>query len=401
MAFQTAYLKANYPSEYMAAVLSRNLTNVEQLTIYMNECKRMDIRVLGPDINESMRTFSANKEGDVRFGMAAVKGVGEAAVDSIIAEREANGRFKDIYDFIERVNFSLVNRKCLENLAYAGAFDSISGFARCKFFGADARESSGMTFLEQLMRYGQRFQVEKNNAQQSLFGGGDHVDIQHPVLPACADWSQLETLNKEREVIGLYLSAHPLDDYAIIMRNMCKTQLSELQNLEVLKGQEIAVAGMVVGVQNLLTKNGKPWGKFTLEDYNGTHEFALFGKDYENFRKYLFSDYFLFIRGKVQPRPYNDKELEFKIVSMMQLSELSESIKEMHIQLPVEEVTRTLIDELTARVRESKGQTVLRLNLYDRESQVSLSLFSKSYRVGITSELVSYLDDQNIRYSIM
>ena len=401
VAFQTAYLKANYPSEYMAAVLSRNLANVDQLTIYMNECKRMDIRVLGPDINESMRTFSANAVGDVRFGMAAVKGVGEAAVDSIIAEREANGRFKDIYDFVERVNFSLVNRKCLENLAYAGAFDSISGFPRCKFFGADARESSGMTFLEQLMRYGQRFQVEKNNAQQSLFGGDDHVDIQHPLVPACADWSQLETLNKEREVIGLYLSAHPLDDYAIIMRNMCKTQLSELQNLETLKGQEIAVAGMVISVQNLLTKNGKPWGKFTLEDYNGTHEFALFGKDYENFRKYLYTDYFLFIRGKVQPRPYNDKELEFKIVSMMQLSELSESIKEMHVQLPVEEVTRTLIDELAARVRESKGQTVLRLNLYDRESQVSLNLFSKSYKVGITRELVSYLDDHSIRYSIM
>ncbi len=401
VAFQTAYLKANYPSEYMAAVLSRNLANVDQLTIYMNECKRMDIRVLGPDINESMRTFSANAAGDVRFGMAAVKGVGEAAVDSIIAEREANGRFKDIYDFVERVNFSLVNRKCLENLAYAGAFDSISGFPRCKFFGADARESSGMTFLEQLMRYGQRFQIEKNNAQQSLFGGDDHVDIQHPLVPACADWSQLETLNKEREVIGLYLSAHPLDDYAIIMRNMCKTQLSELQNLEALKGQEIAVAGMVISVQNLLTKNGKPWGKFTLEDYNGTHEFALFGKDYENFRKYLYTDYFLFIRGKVQPRPYNDKELEFKIVSMMQLSELSESIKEMHVQLPVEEVTRTLIDELAARVRESKGQTVLRLNLYDRESQVSLNLFSKSYKVGITRELVSYLDDHSIRYSIM
>ena len=401
VAFQTAYLKANYPSEYMAAVLSRNLANVDQLTIYMNECKRMDIRVLGPDINESMRTFSANAAGDVRFGMAAVKGVGEAAVDSIIAEREANGRYKDIYDFVERVNFSLVNRKCLENLAYAGAFDSISGFPRCKFFGADARESSGMTFLEQLMRYGQRFQVEKNNAQQSLFGGDDHVDIQHPLVPACADWSQLETLNKEREVIGLYLSAHPLDDYAIIMRNMCKTQLSELQNLEALKGQEIAVAGMVISVQNLLTKNGKPWGKFTLEDYNGTHEFALFGKDYENFRKYLYTDYFLFIRGKVQPRPYNDKELEFKIVSMMQLSELSESIKEMHVQLPVEEVTRTLIDELAARVRESKGQTVLRLNLYDRESQVSLNLFSKSYKVGITRELVSYLDDHSIRYSIM
>jgi len=269
-------------------VLSRNLTNIEQLTLYMNECKRMGISVLGPDINESMRTFSSNAAGDVRFGLAAVKGVGAAAVESIIAERKANGPFKDIYDFVERVNYSLVNRKCLENLAYAGAFDSISDFARCKYFGVDLRDSSGITFIEQLMRYGQRFQTEQNNAQQSLFGGGEHVDIQRPVLPACADWSQLEKLTKEREMVGLYLSAHPLDDYKIIIDHMCKTQLSELENLDALKGQEIAVAGMVVGVQNLMTKTGKPWGKFKLEDYNGGHEFALFGKDYENFRKYLF-----------------------------------------------------------------------------------------------------------------
>ena len=238
VAYQTAYLKANYPSEYMAAVLSRNLTNIEQLTLYMNECKRMGISVMGPDINESMRTFSSNAAGDVRFGLAAVKGVGAAAVESIIAERKANGPFKDIYDFVERVNYSLVNRKCLENLAYAGAFDSISDFARCKYFGVDLRDSSGITFIEQLMRYGQRFQTEQNNAQQSLFGGGEHVDIQRPVLPACADWSQLEKLTKEREMVGLYLSAHPLDDYKIIIDHMCKTQLSELENLDALKGQE-------------------------------------------------------------------------------------------------------------------------------------------------------------------
>ena len=396
VAYQTAYLKANYPSEYMAAVLSRNLTNIEQLTLYMNECKRMGISVMGPDVNDSMRQFSSNAAGDVRFGLAAVKGVGAAAVESIIAERKANGPFKDIYDFIERVNYSLVNRKCLENLAYAGAFDSISDFARCKFFGVDLRDSNGITFIEQLMRYGQRFQTEQNNAQQSLFGGGEHVDIQRPVLPACADWSQLEKLTKEREMVGLYLSAHPLDDYKIIIDHMCKTQLSELENLDPLKGQEIAVAGM----ENLMTKTGKPWGKFKLEDYNGGHEFALFGKDYENFRKYLFPDYFLFVRGRVQAKPYNDKELEFKIISMVQLQEMRDTIKEMIVQLPIEEVTEALIRDLTEKVKESKGDTLLRLNVYDRGAQVSLRLFSKSHKVSLTQSLVGYLDDNSIHYSI-
>ena len=402
VAFQTAYLKANYPSEYMAAVLSRNLTNVEQLTIYMNECKRMGINVLGPDINESMLQFSANKQGDVRFGLAAIKGVGEAAVESIIAERTKNGRFKDIYDFIERVDYSLVNRKCLENIAYAGGYDSISGFSRCKFFGVDQRDNNGVTYIEQLMRYGQRYQSEKNNAQQSLFGGDTGTtDITPPVIPACAEWSQLEKLNKEREVIGLYLSAHPLDDYKVIIRNMCKTQVGDLDHLDELKGKEIAVAGIVVAVQNLTTKTGKPWGKFKLEDYNGTHEFALFGKDYENFRKYLFSDYFLFIRGRVQPRPYNDQELEFRITSMMQLSELQEAVKEVHVQLAVEEITRDLIARMGRSVKEAKGNTLLRLNVYDRQAQVSLNLFSKSYKVSLTQELVSFFEDNDIKYTVI
>ena len=402
VAFQTAYLKANYPSEYMAAVLSRNLTNVEQLTLYMNECKRMGINVLGPDINESMLQFSANKQGDVRFGLAAIKGVGEAAVESIIAERTKNGRFKDIYDFIERVDYSLVNRKCLENIAYAGGYDSISGFSRCKFFGVDQRDNNGVTYIEQLMRYGQRYQSEKNNAQQSLFGGDTGTtDITPPVIPACAEWSQLEKLNKEREVIGLYLSAHPLDDYKVIIRNMCKTQVGDLDHLDELKGKEIAVAGMVVAVQNLTTKTGKPWGKFKLEDYNGTHEFALFGKDYENFRKYLFSDYFLFIRGRVQPRPYNDQELEFRITSMMQLSELQEAVKEVHVQLAVEEITRDLIARMGRSVKEAKGNTLLRLNVYDRQAQVSLNLFSKSYKVSLTQGLVSFFEDNDIKYTVI
>ncbi len=401
VAYQTAYLKANYPSEYMAAVLSRNLANIKQLTDYMNECKRMGILVLGPDINESRRTFSSNEKGDVRFGLAAVKGVGEAAVDSIIKEREDNGRFKDIYDFMERVNYSVVNRKCLENLAYAGAFDSITEFHRCKFFGADLRDPNSAVFMDQLIRYGQRFQSEKNNAQQSLFGGGGQVDIQRPVLPACNDWKPLETLNKEREMIGLYLSAHPLDDFKVIIDHMCKTQLTDLENLEPLRGQEIAVAGMVVDVKNLTTKTGKPWGKFTMEDYNGSHEFTLFGKDYENFRKYLFQDYFLFIRGKVQPRLYNDKELEFKFISMVQLSELRDTmIKEISVQLPVEEVTASFIRDFTKQVRESKGSTLLRVNIYDQTERVTVNLFSKSHKVSLNKSLVDYLDENEIKYSI-
>ncbi len=400
VAFQTAYLKANYPSEYMAAVLSRNLANIEQLTVYMNECKRMGISVLGSDVNESMKAFAATASGDIRFGLAAIKGVGEAAADSIIEERGRNGRYKDIYDLFERLNYSVVNRKCVENMAYAGALDSLAEFHRCKFFGSDYRDTSGTTFIEQLMRYGQRFQAEKSNAQQSLFGGDAHVDIQRPVMPVCNDWNKLETLNKEREMMGLYLSAHPLDDYKIIIDQLCKTQLTELENLEALKGQEIAVAGMVVEVQNLMTKSGKPFGRFKMEDYNGSHEFALFSKEYETFRKYLFEDYFLFVRGKVQPRPYNDKELEFKILSMVQLSEMRDNIKEMSLQIPVEDITRELTESLTAKIKASKGETLLRMTVYDRKSRVTVNLFSRVNRVAITQELVSFLDERGIKYTL-
>ena len=405
VAYQTAYLKANYPSEYMAAVLSRNLTNVEQLTLYMSECKKMNISVMGPDINESMKTFSANKQGNIRFGLAAIKGVGEAAVESIVAERTKNGRFKDIYDFMQRVNFTVVNRKCLENIAYAGGFDSITDFHRGKFFGIDSRDNSGMTFIEQLMRYGQKFQSERDNAQQSLFGAlTGTVDIQQPVLPQCEDWTQLATLNKEREMIGLYLSSHPLDEYGAIIRNLCKTQLVDLDNLEPLKNQEVAIVGLVVDVQNLLTKTGRPWGKFTLEDYTGTHEFALFGKDYENFRKYMFGEYYLFIRGRVQPRPYRKEgapeELEFKILSIMQLSELRDMIQEITINISITNLTQQFIDGLAAHVRESKGNTRLRVNLFDADTMVAVNMFSRSMNVDLSQSLTDFLDSQQAQYTI-
>ena len=412
VAYQTAYLKANYPSEYMAAVLSRNLADIKTITQYMTECKQhMGIKVLGPDINESQQNFSSNKSGDIRFGMAAIKGVGEAAVKSIIEEREQNGLYKDIFDFVERINFNLVNRKCLENIAYAGGFDSIIDFNRSKLFAVDDK---GISYIEQLVRYGQRVQQEKLNAQQSLFGGGGVVDIQHPSLPAVEDWNQLQLLNKERDVIGLYLSSHPLEDYRVIIKHMCKVGVSSLDDLEPLNGQEIAVAGVMTSVQHLTTKTGRQFGKFVLEDYEGgTHEFALFAKDYEKFRQYLYENYFLFIRGKVQPKPYGDNpELEFKIQSMMQLDEVRDKmIREVHVVIPIEDITERFVREFSEKIIGSQGKkhkgdnkdknfAVLRTAVVDRELGVTLNMYSRKYKVELTSELVDYLEDMGLKYTL-
>ena len=386
----------------MAAVLSRNLADIKTNTQYKTECKRMNISVLGPDINESEQNFSSNKSGDIRFGLAAIKGVGEAAVRSIIEEREKGGPYKNIYDFMERVNFSVVNRKCMENIAYSGGFDSIIDFHRSKFFAEDARAAGSQAqFIELLMRYGQRVQQERLNAQQSLFGGGAMVDIQPPTVPSAEDWNQLQVLGKEREVIGLYLSAHPLDDYSVIIRHMCKAQLVDLADLEALNGKEIALAGVVTGVQEMTTKTGRHWGKFTMEDYSGTHEFALFGKDYEQFRPMMYPNYFHFVRGKIQPRPYGDNpELEFKILSMQQLADVRDSVKEVHIQIPIEDITHDFVEEFSTHVRKSKGKTLLRLTVTDRKMGTSLNLYSKRYRVEMTQRLTDYLDKNEFKYSL-
>ena len=352
-----------------------------------------------------MKTFSANRQGDIRFGMAAIKGMGEAAAESIIAEREKNGPYKNIYDFFERVNYSVVNRKALENLAYAGAFSSIADFHRSKFFAPDQRDSSGGTFIEALIRYGQRVQAERNNAQQSLFGGGGMVDIQPPTVPVSLDWSQIQTLNYEREMMGLYLTAHPLDEYKLIIDNMCKTPLSALTDLNALRGQEVCVAGLVVNAQaELTTRTGKNFGKLTLEDYNSSFEFAFFGKDYENYRKFIYPNYYLMVRCKIQPRPYQkegeEERLEVKVLSIMQLQEVRETmIRELHVGMPIEQLSDRFIEDFTALVKKNKGNTTLRMMLYDREG-VSLRLFSKRFRVDVSQELIDYLNEQELTYTI-
>ena len=399
VAYQTAYIKAHYPSEYMATVLSRNLNDIKQVTTYMTECKNLGIAVLGPDINESKVKFSTNRKGDVRFGLAAIKGVGEAASISIIEERDTNGAYKSIYDFMERVNFSVVNRKCLESIALAGGFDSLIDFNRSRFFSPDA---TGAIFLESLIRYGQRVQLEQQNVQQSLFGSvSGATDIQQPRVPVAEDWNNLVLLNKEKEMIGLYLSAHPLDRFGFVMRKMCQAELGELNDLTPLNGKEISVAGVVTSVTPLTTKDGRRYGRFVLEDYSSQHEFTLFSKDYEKYGLLIEQDNFLYIRGRVQTRPYKEPaELEFKITSIQQLAEVAESISSVRIDLSISDVCSTLTQMLVEQASKNQGSTQLLFNIYDPAEDVRIKLSSRRYRIAPTVEFMDFLDENEINYTI-
>ena len=399
VAYQTAYLKANYPSEYMAALLSANLNSMDKLEEYMSECKRMGIKVLSPDINESQMRFSSNINGDIRFGLAAIKGVGEGAVNSIIAEREKNGPFKDIYDFCERANYSAINRKCFENIAMSGGFDSITDFNRGKFLAKDDKDES---FVDALVRYGMRIQNEKNNAQQSLFGGDSGVsDIQKPAIPVRGDAVQLELLNKEKELIGMYLSAHPLDEYKLLLNSVCKCSLSDLSELEKFRGKEISVAGIVTDTTEFYLKNGTPAGKMVVMDYNGMYEFAFFRKDYEKFRTRMFKDYFLLIQGRVQPRPYSNPEvLEFKVETITQLCDVRDAVRDIKLYLPTDILTREFIDELIAVAKVSKGKAQLKFSLQDVKEKVLVSAYSRKYKVALTPEIAEFIEKHNLTYSI-
>ena len=400
VSYQTAYLKAHYPAEFMAALLSRNLSDIKKISFFMDECKRMGLSVLGPDVNYSKSRFSVDDEGNVRFGLAAIKGVGEAAVQDIVECRQRDGKFKSVYDFMERVNLQAVNRKTLENLAVGGAFDSISDLPRSAYFASDGREG---TFLEALVRYGNRVQSEKANVQQSLFGGGNaEADIQKPEPLPHEPWTKLEMLNKEREVIGIYLSSHPLDDFSVIIRHYCHSTLGDLQDLPSMKNRDFTVAGMVTSVTHLTTKTGKPYGRFTIEDYNSSHEFVLFSKDYENFRRYLYEGYYLLVRGRVQERTYNPNELECRINSMMMLSEAQETlIRELTIALPVAELTEDIVSQLKETINENRGNVTLRVKVLDPQADVAVNLYSKTLKVGMTPGMVRFLDDNALRYTLM
>lgn len=399
VSYQTAYLKAHFPAEYMAAVLSRNFTDIKKITIFMDEAKRMGMSVLGPDVNESKLKFNVNKNGDIRFGLGAIKGVGEAAVLKLIEERKANGPFKNIYDFVERVNLSQVNKKNLEALATAGALDNLDTIKRGQYFSVDDKDNS---FIENIIRYGNKYQNDLNSNQQSLFGGADTIEISKPAIPENNDWQKLEKLNREKDLIGVYLSAHPLDDFKFEFDNFCNTKLSEFDDLNNIINRELTIGGIVTEVKHSMTKNGKPFGFLTIQDYTDSYRFALFGKDYENFRKYCYVDYPLLIKGKVQPRPYNDQELEFKIKSMMLLSQVREElVKNIIFTIPYNVVDPEFISELKKLTFEREGKTLIKFKLIDREENTAVDMISRSKGIYITDLLVNYLQkNSDIHYSI-
>ena len=400
IAYQTGYLKANYPEEFMAGVLSRNLSDITKITNFMEDSRNMGMAVLGPDVNESYRKFTVNKEGAIRFGMAGIKGVGEGAVEAIIEEREKNGHFKDIYDFVERINLNQVNKKTFEALATAGAFDNLDQIKRGQYFAQD--ENSDNTYIESLVRYGNKYQNDKNSTQQSLFGGAQTIEISKPPIPTADDWQKLVKLKKEKEVIGIYLSAHPLDDFKLEIDNFCNASLSEFGDITNLRGRDLTVAGIVTEVKHSISKTGKPFGFLTIQDYSESYRLALFGKDYENFRKYCYMDYPLLIKGKVQPRPYNEQELEFKIKTMMMLSQVREEmVNNLTLTIPLNKINEDLVAEVKKEALAKKGKINLKFKIVDMEENIAIDLFSRTERIELTNDLLKYLNGKSdIQYSI-
>ena len=399
IAYQTAWLKANYPSEYMAAVLSNNLNNITEITKFMDECRSMGMNVLSPDVNESFFKFSVNKEKDLRFGLAAIKGVGNSAVKAIIEEREKDGHFTDIFNFVERVPVSACNKKTLESLALAGAFDSLKGISREQFFATNDKDEP---FVDTLIRYGSKFQADQNNTMNSLFGDAFSNQIETPEIPTATPWTDLEKLNKERDLIGIYLSAHPLDDYELILKYVCNTSTADLADIEKMNGKEVTFGGMVTTSREGQTRRGSPFTIFKIEDFSGNYEIALFGDDSINYGKFARPGLSLFIRGEIQTRRYDQSQYEFKINSIQLLPDVKDTLLEkLTIQMPLTSITTESVADLSALLKNNSGNTLLYFHVYGAEPHLNLELFSRKSKIAVTSQLVDYLkSNEAIKFKV-
>ena len=393
VAFQTAYLKANYPAEFMAAIMSRRRDQITEITKLMDECKQMGIATLGPDVNESFQKFGVNKKGEIRFGLAAIKGMGDGVAQAIIDEREKNGLYKDIFDFVQRVNFSQVNRKAFESLALSGGFDSF-GIRREEFFAQNAK---GDTFIDVIMRYGQTYQVEKQQAQNSLFGAFDDLEIQTPALPKTdVRWSDIERLNKERELVGIYLSAHPLDQFKIVLDNLCNTRCDELADASSLTDREdVILGGIVTNVRTGFTKNGKPFGIVTLEDYNGSGELPLFGEEWGKHSGMFAIGASVYVTGKIKPRfAYNENgPMDLKISTVEYLQDIkAKAVERITISLATDQLNETMVEELGELIAQSPGKTEVYFLLHDSTGKRHVLVRSASATIDVRNELIHYIE---------
>ena len=405
VAYQTAYLKAHYPAEFMAGNMSRCLNDITKITKLMSECQAMGIPCLGPDVNESEQKFSANKKGEVRFGLSAIKGMGEAAATNIIAERHKNGQYKDIFDFVQRVNLSAVNRKAMESLALSGGFDSF-GIRREQYFAQNAK---GDTFVETLLRYGQVYQSEQSSMQNSLFGDMGGVEIQTPPVPECEQWSTMELLKRERELVGIYLSAHPLDDYAVVLKHMCNlncTQIGrEMDKKAFASIEELTFGGIVTSVSQRWTKTNKPFGIVTIEDFEGQGELALFGEEWTKWQSMLQEEYHVYITAQCVQRFRNNPDAYDMVIKKIEfLSDVKEkSIEKFTVYMEASMFNDAQLTDLETTLKSSDGKVPLYINIHDAKNNTNIQLYSRNITVDVNKKLLTSLDEMaelGVRYGI-
>ena len=400
VAYQTGYLKANYPSEYMSAVLSNSLGNIEKITFFMDECKRMGLTLLVPDVNESSRSFAVNKKGQIRFGLGAIKGVGEAAVDAIVEERNLRGEYKDIFDFVSRINVRQVNKKSLESLALAGAFDCFPEVQRAHYFALD---NENTTFIEKIVRYASRMAELKAEATQSLFGelgAGTGNDIVKPKIPVSEPWSVMEQLRNEKEVVGVYISGHPLDEYRVEIQNFTNSNTTLLDSRP---NAVQSIAGIVTKVNVRTSANGNQFMIFTLEDYSGNYEFALFGKDYIEFERFIGQDRMLYIQGSYQQKNRYMEQMVFKIQSIELLSEiLEERTKELKLMLDLRYLNPALMDNLYDVLERNKGTKKLVVEVFDEADKLQMDFLSRKMQIRIGKPLIAELAElENVTFKLI
>ncbi len=393
VSFQTAWLKAHYPAEYMSAVLSRNLSDIKKVSQFMSEAKRMGLDVLLPDVNESFNKFTVNDNGQIRFGMGGIKNVGASAVEDIVKERKANGKFKSFFDFIERVNLSSVNKRTVEALVYAGAFDELENFTRSQYFAESGND--GLNFIEECLKYGGKLKNGADENQASIFGS-DKIEIKKPTVPEAEEWNKLDRLKFEKEVIGIYLSEHPLDEYELEISTFCNADVSDLTDLNKLQGKEIKIAAIIKDFFQGTTKTGKPYGSITVEGYKAEQRLHFFGHDYINFRKFFIKDTSVLLTGKVQKRwnAKSDSDIEFKIKEIELLTEIkSKMIKVLTITVPVESISSDFSENLSKILEKNKGKQAIEFKIFDKEKNMSLNLFSRTKRIKVNKKLINKLKE--------
>ncbi|WP_422082201.1 DNA polymerase III subunit alpha [Ulvibacterium sp.] len=403
IAYQTAYLKAHYPAEYMAAVLSNNMNDIKQVTFFMEECKRMGLDVLGPDVNESYYKFAVNKDGAVRFGMGAIKGVGRSAVETIVAHRKKDGNYKSVFDLAKRIDLRAANKKAFENLAVAGGFDSFGTTHRAQYFHD---EGDGVTFLEKVIRSAAKYQENKNSSQMDMFGGITEAQIPEPEVPPCEEWGTMEKLRREKEVVGIYISGHPLDDFKTEISAFCNANVSSANNLEDHVNRELSFAGVITDVQHRTSKNGKGWALFTMEDYTDSFEFRIFGEEYLKFRHFLMINSFVHVKVFVREGWVNretgkkgDPRLQYN--GFMLLQEVMENYaKKLTIKLNIEELQEKRIRDLKSALVSYKGNHPLHFTIYEMEDEIKVNFSSRKQKIQITSELLSVLEEQEVHYKL-